>query len=137
MGNRQGSLKLIAAIYEASPLRELSKRSKRMASPAYRCNVAIFRLVTIDSAVERMRAHNALEGFRQHKRTINSAEPGGASLGMLRTQTARSEAFHEPRVFCCELEAGGRTDQRKLLDARCMLVESVRGRPRARRWEGV
>ncbi|GAQ80472.1 hypothetical protein KFL_000550040 [Klebsormidium nitens] len=71
----RGLLKLIATIYEASPVRELAKLSKRAASPAYRCNIALFRLLSVDTLAEKLRAHNVLEGFRPHKRTINSAEP--------------------------------------------------------------
>ncbi|GAQ88154.1 hypothetical protein KFL_004040140 [Klebsormidium nitens] len=71
----RGLPKLIAAIYEASPLRESSKYSERLMSPAYRCNMALVRLLSVDSAAEKLRAHNALEGFRPHKRKINMAEP--------------------------------------------------------------
>ncbi|GAQ86946.1 hypothetical protein KFL_003220080 [Klebsormidium nitens] len=71
----RGLLKLVAAIYEASPLREHRKLSKQSESPLFRCNKVLLRLLTVNSAAEKMRAHNALEDLRPHKRKINSAEP--------------------------------------------------------------
>ncbi|GAQ83609.1 hypothetical protein KFL_001540270 [Klebsormidium nitens] len=70
-----GLLKLLAAIYEATPLRELSKRSKRHKSPAFRCNKILLRLLDSDATAEKLLAHNALSGFRPHRRKINGAEP--------------------------------------------------------------
>ncbi|GAQ86952.1 hypothetical protein KFL_003220140 [Klebsormidium nitens] len=70
-----GLLKLLAAIYEASPLRELCKRNQRGGSPVYRCNKILYRLLTLEATTEKARAHNALEGFRPHRRKMNAAEP--------------------------------------------------------------
>lgn len=70
-----GLLKLVAAIYEASPLQELSTQSHRRMAPAFRCNKVLFRLLASDSTTETLRAHNALSGFRPHRRKIDGAEP--------------------------------------------------------------
>ncbi|GAQ83610.1 hypothetical protein KFL_001540280 [Klebsormidium nitens] len=70
-----GLLKLVAAIYEATPLRELSKPSERRRSPAFRCNQILLRLLESKETAEKLRAHNALAGFRPHRRKINGAEP--------------------------------------------------------------
>ncbi|GAQ91545.1 hypothetical protein KFL_008040010, partial [Klebsormidium nitens] len=70
-----GLLKLLAAIFQQSPLVEYSKGSQRGHSAAFRCNQVLSRLSTFEPTAQKLRAHNALEGFRPHKRKINSAEP--------------------------------------------------------------
>ncbi|GAQ83149.1 hypothetical protein KFL_001370190 [Klebsormidium nitens] len=66
----RGLLKLIAAIYEASPLEE----SKRIGSPFVRCTALLLYLLEMEATAERMRVHNALSGFKPHKQKINCSE---------------------------------------------------------------
>ncbi|GAQ84732.1 hypothetical protein KFL_002030140 [Klebsormidium nitens] len=70
-----GLLKLVAAIYEASPLQELSAPSQRRMAPAFRCNKVLLRLLAEDTTAEKLRAHNAFSEFRPHQRKIHDAEP--------------------------------------------------------------
>lgn len=71
----KGLLKFVAAIYEASPLRDLKNTSQRNGcDPVIRCNAVLLHLLQTEATAERVPAHNALSGFRPHKRKINFAE---------------------------------------------------------------
>ncbi|GAQ82431.1 hypothetical protein KFL_001110080 [Klebsormidium nitens] len=70
----RGLLTLLAAPYKQSSLGEFSKASQRGDSPAFRCNLVLFSLLAFEPTAEKLRAHNALEGFRPHNQKINSAE---------------------------------------------------------------
>lgn len=73
----KGLLKLISAIYEHSPLHGLKNKSKSAfqhnSYPVVHCNTILMYLLEIESTLEKLRAHNALEGFKPHSRKINAA----------------------------------------------------------------
>ncbi|GAQ82489.1 hypothetical protein KFL_001130080 [Klebsormidium nitens] len=70
-----GLLKLVAAIYDASPPQEASNQSQRRMVPAFRCNIVLLRLLVSDSTAEKLCAHKALSKFRPHRRKIDDADP--------------------------------------------------------------
>ncbi|GAQ85341.1 hypothetical protein KFL_002300130 [Klebsormidium nitens] len=70
-----GLLKLMAAIYDSTQLQNLLDHMKQTDSPVFRCNAILIRLLEKEATLEKLRAHNALAGFRPHKRKINSADP--------------------------------------------------------------
>ncbi|GAQ91435.1 hypothetical protein KFL_007840050 [Klebsormidium nitens] len=71
----KGLLRILASIYEQSPLGQLQDISKRDEFPASRCNLILLRLLESDPATEKLRAHNALSGFRPHRDKISGASP--------------------------------------------------------------
>ncbi|GAQ83150.1 hypothetical protein KFL_001370200 [Klebsormidium nitens] len=73
----KGLLKLISAIYEHSPLEDLKNKSKpalkHKAIPVMRCTAVLMYLLERESTLEKLRAHNALAGFKPHRRKIDAA----------------------------------------------------------------
>lgn len=73
----KGLLKLMSAIYKHSPLRGLKNKLKsdykHNAFPVVRCTAVLIYLLEAESALQKLRAHNALSGFKPHSRTINAA----------------------------------------------------------------
>lgn len=70
----KGLLKVLAAIYESAHLQNLSDGVTQTESPVSRCNAILLYSLGKEATREKLRAHNALPGFRPHKRKINSAD---------------------------------------------------------------
>ncbi|GAQ83032.1 hypothetical protein KFL_001330150 [Klebsormidium nitens] len=69
----RGVLKLIAAVYAVSPGDHRQDALGWEGSPAFLCNAVLLHLLPTESAAEKLRAHNALDGFRPHRRKMNDA----------------------------------------------------------------
>lgn len=80
-----GLLRLMAAIYDTAQLQNLSDHMKQTDSPAFRCNAILLRLLEKEATTQKLRAHNALAGFRPHKQ-CGSAVP---ALELHRSKTSR------------------------------------------------
>lgn len=72
----KGLLKLVAAIYKATTMRQVrDDNRKEEHPPLFRCNTVLFTLLETPATLSKLRAHNALAGFRPHKRKMNEADP--------------------------------------------------------------
>lgn len=71
----KGLLKVVAAVYEATSMRDLRKETKLRITPAHLCNIVLANLLQTPAGIEKLRAHNALKGFQPHKRKINEGGP--------------------------------------------------------------
>jgi hypothetical protein len=71
-----GLLRIIAAIYEGTHLRNVAGKSiKQIRNPALKCNAALIRLLDSDASLDKLRQLKALSILKSHKSIINAVQP--------------------------------------------------------------